>query len=177
MTGFKLGTGSRNRLQNVTRELARVVERAIEITEVDFSVVYGKRSAAEQAKLVEQGFSNTANSRHLTGHAVDLVPWLGAGVDPYPRQKTPPGERAQKLRCFELIAKAMFEAADELGVPLQWGNDWNLDGIPTSRDPEERGNIADMPHFQIPWPYRVQAALDRADWRKQARLRGEEVIS
>lgn len=174
---FSLGKGSKKRLADVDSRLARVVELAIKRTTVDFSVVYGKRTAAEQAEMVARGVSQTANSRHLTGHAVDLVPWLGQGVDPYPRKGDSPEAVREKLARFEAVAAAMFEAADELGIPLQWGNDWDLDGIPTALDPDERGNLADMPHFQIPWPHREQAARDRAEWRKQARARGELVIS
>jgi len=72
---FKLGKKSRERLIGVHPDLIRVVERAIELTDVDFTVLEGIRSKSRQEKLVASGASQTMNSRHLTGHAVDLVLW------------------------------------------------------------------------------------------------------
>jgi peptidoglycan L-alanyl-D-glutamate endopeptidase CwlK len=45
--------------------------------------------------------------------------------------------------AFDLVAKAMFAAAKELGLPLRWGADWDKDG-----KPRERGET-DSPHFEI----------------------------
>ena len=59
-------------------DLVRVVERAIQITTQDFRVQEGLRTRERQAELVARGASRTMNSRHLTGHAVDLVA-LGGG--------------------------------------------------------------------------------------------------
>ncbi len=60
---YSLGKRSRERLNGVHPDLVKVVERAIEISTVDFAVL--------------EGFaSQTLNSRHITGHAVDLGAWL-----------------------------------------------------------------------------------------------------
>jgi peptidoglycan LD-endopeptidase CwlK len=56
----------------------RVVERAIRITTQDFRVQAGMRTRERQAELVARGASRTMHSRHLIGHAVDLVA-LGGG--------------------------------------------------------------------------------------------------
>lgn len=77
MSGFSLGARSLLRLQGVHPSLVRVVKRAIRITPVDFTVLEGVRSRERQAELVRIGASKTMNSRHLTGHAVDLAPWVG----------------------------------------------------------------------------------------------------
>jgi peptidoglycan L-alanyl-D-glutamate endopeptidase CwlK len=50
----------------------RVVERAIQITPVDFVVLEGLRTAARQKELYAAGATKIMHSRHLTGHAVDL---------------------------------------------------------------------------------------------------------
>ena len=44
---------------------------------------------------------------------------------------------------FDEIAKAMHDAAEELGVQITWGADWDRDG-----NPRERGE-SDSPHFQL----------------------------
>src|SRR5918995_7391971 len=75
---FCLSKLSSDRLQGVHPDLVRVVERAIQITTQDFRVQEGLRTRERQAALVARGASRTMNSRHLTGHAVDLVA-LGGG--------------------------------------------------------------------------------------------------
>ena len=67
----------RARLAGVHRDLVRVVERARQ--SVPFIVTEGVRSRKRQARLVAIGASRTMDSRHLTGHAVDLAYWLDDG--------------------------------------------------------------------------------------------------
>lgn len=121
---FVLGARSRQRLQGVHPDLIRVVERAIQITEVDFTVLEGLRTPARQQQLVKAGASRTLRSRHLTGHAVDL----GAFVE---------GEVRWDWPLYHKIAKAVKAAAAELGVPIEWGGDWRT--------------FKDGPHWQLPW--------------------------
>lgn len=66
---YALSKKSRDRLAGVHPDLVKVVERAIEITEVDFSVLEGVRSKTRQEQLVKAGASQTMRSRHLTGRA------------------------------------------------------------------------------------------------------------
>lgn len=124
MTGFVLGTTSRKRLQGVHPDLVAVVNRAIQLTAVDFSVLEGVRSVARQKQLVAAGASTTMNSRHITGHAVDLGALLGGKI----RWDWP---------LYYKIAEAMKAAAAEIDVPLEWGGDWK--------------RFKDGPHFQLPW--------------------------
>ncbi|KAB7700400.1 M15 family metallopeptidase [Plesiomonas shigelloides] len=129
---FYLGKHSLENLRGVHPDLVKVVNRAIELTKVDFKVIEGKRSEARQRQLVVNGKSKTMNSRHLTGHAVDCAP-LVAGVIPWNDRK-----------AFASVSKAMFAAANELGIPLRWGGDWNQNG----RSDDER--FYDGPHFELP---------------------------
>lgn len=119
---FKLSKRSRDSLQGVHPDLVRVVERAIQLTEVDFVVIEGLRTPARQAELVKAGASQTQNSRHLTGHAVDLAAWVGTVRWDWP--------------LYPRIATAVKQAAKELGVPIEWGGDWT--------------SFKDGPHFQLP---------------------------
>jgi len=120
---YQLGQQSRARLSKVHPDLQRVVERAIQITEVDFCVLEGIRTKARQQELVAAGASQTLNSRHITGHAVDL----GAMLDGVVRWDWP---------LYYKVADAMKQAAAELSLPLEWGGDWR--------------NFKDGPHFQLP---------------------------
>lgn len=119
---FKLGKKSRDRLAGVHPDLIRVVERAIELTEVDFTVLEGLRDPARQKTLMESGASQTLNSRHITGHAVDLGAWVDNQVD-------------WSWPLYHKIAAAMKEAAKELNVAIVWGGDWRT--------------FKDGPHFEL----------------------------
>lgn len=120
---FVLSKKSLDRLTGVHPDLVRVVKRAIEITTVDFAVLEGVRSKARQEQLVKAGASQTMNSRHITGHAVDLGAYVSGSV----RWDWP---------LYSKIADAVKQAAAELGVPIEWGGDWRT--------------FKDGPHFQLP---------------------------
>ena len=117
---YQLGNKSRSKLQGVHPHLVMVVERAIEISEQDFTVLEGLRSKERQQELYNTGKSKTLNSRHLTGHAVDLAPW----------------PISWDWDKFYPIADAMKQAAEELGIDIEWGGDWK--------------SFPDGPHFQLP---------------------------
>jgi len=121
---FVLGTRSIQRLTGVHPDLVRVVKRAITLTPVDFTVLEGLRTLARQKQLVAAGASKTMNSRHLTGHAVDLGAYVGGSV----RWDWP---------LYHKIAAAVKEAARLEGVPIEWGGDWHT--------------FKDGPHWQLPW--------------------------
>ncbi len=126
MAVFRLSRRSRQSLNGVHPDLVRIVERAIEITPVDFIVTEGLRTRERQAQLFKAKATMTMNSRHLTGHAVDVVAWVGSEV----RWDWP---------LYSLIAAAMKRAAAELAIPLEWGGDWR--------------SFKDGPHFQLPWVF------------------------
>jgi peptidoglycan L-alanyl-D-glutamate endopeptidase CwlK len=119
---YSLGTKSKQRLTGVHADLVKVIERAIEITTVDFTVIEGLRTPERQKALRDAGASQTLNSRHITGHAVDL----GALID---------GEVRWDWPLYHKIAAAMKEASKELNVPIVCGADWK--------------RFPDGPHFEL----------------------------
>ena len=129
---YRLGTTSKKRLEGVHPDLVRVVKRAIQITDQDFSVLEGLRTKERQKQLYRQGKTTTMNSRHLTGHAVDLGPYpWGADLD---------GDGTHNGADWDSyypIAAAMKLAAQELDIVVEWGGDWK--------------SFKDGPHWQLPW--------------------------
>jgi peptidoglycan L-alanyl-D-glutamate endopeptidase CwlK len=121
---YKLGARSLEILQGVHPDLVAVVNLAIQKTESDFTVHDGLRTREEQARMVASGASKTMNSRHLTGHAVDLVPYLN-------------GKLRWEWPLIYPIAEAMRTAGKELGIPLRWGGCWDLILTDTT-DPAEK---------------------------------------
>lgn len=128
---FILGKVSEANLRGVRPALVSVVRRAIELTSVDFRVIEGVRTEERQRQLVRNGASQTLNSRHITGHAVDCAPLVN-GVIPWNDQSK-----------FKAVSDAMFQAAKELGVKIRWGGDWNENG----RSNDEK--FYDGPHFEL----------------------------
>lgn len=114
---------SLNSLRGVHPDLVKVIERALQSSPVDFIVIEGLRTVDRQKELVATGASRTMNSRHLTGHAVDLLP-IGSN-----------GKAEFAWPLYEQLAPAVKQAADDLGVKIVWGGDWR--------------NFRDGPHFEL----------------------------
>jgi len=112
----------RQRLADVHPDLVRVVERAAD-EGASFIVTEGLRSLKRQRELMAAGATRTLNSRHLSGHAVDIA----AVVD---------GEVRWDWPLYTRLATDMKRAAALENVPIIWGGDW-----PTFRD---------GPHYELP---------------------------
>lgn len=119
-----LGQRSLSRLEGVHPDLVRVVKRAAAMSSLDFTVLEGLRTLDKQKQLMAIGATKTMNSRHLTGHAVDLAPMVGGTV----RWDWP---------LFHQLAPVVKAAAKAENVPLQWGGDWRT--------------FKDGPHWELPW--------------------------
>lgn len=136
---FSFSARSRKNLEGVHPDLVRVVHRALELSDVDFAVIEGLRTKERQAELVAKGASWTMASRHLTGHAVDLAPFIAGSI----RWDWPP---------FYRIAGAMKMAAHELKVPVRWGGTWR--SLEMLQLPVTQASLhtsqADGPHFELP---------------------------
>lgn len=125
---FSLSARSINRLQGVHPALVAVVRAAIAISKTDFTVVEGVRTLEKQREYYDLGKSKTMKSKHLTGHAVDLMPYGDFDGD---------GDREGSWERvnFLPIVDAMRQAAANLNVRITWGGDWQWQ---------------DCPHFEIP---------------------------
>lgn len=148
-SGFTLSSASTARLAGVNDNLVQVVKRALTLSSQDFLVLEGVRSKERQAELVKKGASQTMNSKHITGHAVDLVPIID-------------GAMSWEWVDFYPIAEAMRMAAKELGVKVRWGGAWDVTlndtDMPTkglvenytaSRRRQGKKAFIDGPHFEL----------------------------
>ena len=152
---FKLSGRSLGKLEGVHPVLVDTVKRAIEVSSVDFGVIYGVRSLAEQKRLYEAKRSQTMKSKHLVqedgySHAVDLMAYDGS--DP-----------SWDIVMYDDIADAMKEAALETGAKICWGAAWQIDDIAKwdgtmeqamnayidLRRSQSRRPFIDGPHFQL----------------------------
>ena len=151
---FKFSARSLSKFAGVHPDLKAVADRAIELTVQDFGVTEGLRTAERQRLLVSQGRSQTMNSRHITGHAIDVLAYSGK-------------QHTWDIPAYLLIANAFVWAADEVDVAIRWGGAWHIPDIRVCRvkdDPGEtmmelyrqtrkrqgRKTFVDAVHFEIP---------------------------
>jgi peptidoglycan L-alanyl-D-glutamate endopeptidase CwlK len=113
---FQLSQKSLDRLEGVNEHLITVVKTAIVLTDIDFGVICGMRTIEEQQTLVDKGASQTMKSKHLDGHAVDLMAYVG-------------GRASWELNVYDDIADAMQKAAREVGTALRWGAAWHINDM------------------------------------------------
>lgn len=119
----KYSARSLKNLSGIHPDLRRVIDRALQDSPLDFVVIEGLRTKERQKQLVASGASKTLNSRHLTGHAVDLVP-IGQN-----------GKAAFDWPLYDRLGPAVKAAAQAEGVEIVWGGDWT--------------SFKDGPHFEL----------------------------
>jgi len=108
---FYFGTKSSERLSKVHQDLQRVFNEAIKDSPLDFSITEGLRTRERQKVLFDAGKSQTMNSRHLTGKAVDIA-------------VIKDGEVTWDLRYYRIVTDHIKQVAKELDIPIVCGIDW-----------------------------------------------------
>lgn len=122
-------------LQGVHPDLAAVLEKAREYGTIDFQVISGVRTEEQQAELVDHGGSGTLDSRHITGHAVDLVPTIH-------------GKPRTDYLLFRQLWETIYRAAEELRVSVEWGGN--------------HPSTPDVGHFELPVLHYPKEVKDEA---------------
>lgn len=119
---FSFSSRSKERLSTVHPDLQKVIEAAITNSPFDFGITQGIRTKEEQQKLFNEGKSQTLNSRHLTGKAVDIAVFID-------------GKITWDFEKYKIVADHIKSVAKELDIPIVWGGDWV--------------SFKDGPHFEL----------------------------
>jgi|TARA_R100001463_G_scaffold118636_1_gene174424 peptidoglycan L-alanyl-D-glutamate endopeptidase CwlK len=119
---FKLSKKSLAKLNKVNPDLQKLVKSAIGLSTIDFGISEGMRTKERQQILYDTGKSQTMNSRHLTGHAVDVYAWKDGAV-------------SWEFEDYETINVAFSQAAKLTNIPYVWGGSWKT--------------FKDGPHFEL----------------------------
>lgn len=119
---FRFGSRSEANLVGVHSDLVKVARLALLKSNIDFAVIEGLRSTERQKELVRAGSSQTLNSRHITGHAIDVAAFVDGRID-------------WSWPLYSKIAIAFKGASAELRIPIVWGGDWRT--------------LKDGPHFEL----------------------------
>lgn len=137
---YKLSKRSISNLEGVHPDLVAVIERAIEITPIDFGVSEGVRTVERQKQLVVEGKSTTMNSKHIPRYFKPdyYLPEgeYGAAVDLFVLVD---GKVTWDHKHFRKAIQAIFTAAIELGVQVEAGALWR--------------DFLDSPHIQLNMKY------------------------
>lgn len=124
---FKFSQRSLDNLKGVHPHLIKVMTKAIETAPYDFGITEGVRSKERQKELVAQGKSMLTESRHLTGHAVDVAIYVDGKITwEFEKYK----ELADHIKAITWR---------HYHYPIAWGGDWKTfkDGV----------------HFELPRRY------------------------
>jgi peptidoglycan L-alanyl-D-glutamate endopeptidase CwlK len=133
------GTVSAARLATCDVRLIQILGEVI--PHFDFTVICGRRGEEAQNEAYRNGFSRKKwpNSQHNTPEnvgcpAVDIAPW----------HTEKPHIRWNAEREFILLAGRLQQAANNFGLTLRWGGDWDLDN-----DLYDRNIPWDLGHFEL----------------------------
>lgn len=126
MEYHRFSKSSLKKLERLDPDMRRVVKLALKYSKHDFGVSETLRTIEKQKEYVASGASQTMKSRHLENEygyseAVDIY----AYVD---------GKANYEAKYMRKIAAAMFKAAFELNVAIEWGGMWQ--------------SFFDSPHYQ-----------------------------
>lgn len=139
---FTFGERSEYQLRDVHPELVTAARAVLRVTPIDFTVFCGRRTLDEQQALYAQGRTAPGRivtdrdgvnkrSKHQDGLAIDVAPWPIQWEGKYARER------------FYWLAGAFLATANNLGIELKWGGDWDGDGSFADQ------RFDDLPHFEL----------------------------
>ena len=135
---FKFGAWSEETLSTVVEPLQQVVRKVLELGVMDFTVVCGVRTKAEQDRLFAAGKSKLSwpKSKHnapagMKSKAVDIAPYVNNKI-------------SWNFNDCCFLAGMMIAVGKTLGVNIRWGGNWDCDGeIITDQ------TFQDLVHFEV----------------------------
>ncbi len=99
------------RLKGVHPDLVKIVNAVAADSPLDFFIIQGVRTEAEQLLNVQAGKSQTMNSRHIHGFAVDFGVRLN-------------GALTWEHKYYEQLAAVFLARAASLNIPIVYGGAW-----------------------------------------------------
>jgi len=122
-----MDSASEEHLKGVHPDLVKVMRKARE--RVAFRVYEGLRTIEEQRVFFQRGATKIDPDnprhpvgRHLTGHAVDIIPLVG-------------NKGRFDWELYRTVAPIIKQVAKELDIAIVWGGDWK--------------KFPDGPHFEL----------------------------
>ena len=134
------------RFEGVHADLTRVITEAAARHDLVVRVTEGIRTKERQKQMVASKASRTMDSRHITGHAIDVAIMVGKEV-------------RWDFGLYQDFANTMGATSIEIGIPVVWGGHWKqlrdadqtdeiADYVARCRR-ERRRPMLDGPHFEL----------------------------
>ena len=111
MSNFRFSKRSLKNLEGVHPDMVKLMKRTLASSDIDFMIICGLRTKEQQQVLYDTGKSQTLNSRHLTGHAVDIAVWIDGGISWDPKY-------------YKEIGRTALEQAALCNIHTVWGGNW-----------------------------------------------------
>jgi peptidoglycan L-alanyl-D-glutamate endopeptidase CwlK len=131
---FRFGKASLDRIGTCDTDLQRLAMAALEASPYDFSITCGHRGKEEQDRAVAEGKSKVCwpNGKHNStpSRAFDFVPFVDGKAD------------WNNVQAFKDVAHHILMTADQMGLKVRWGGDWNMNGV-------EDEKWYDRPHIEL----------------------------
>lgn len=108
---YSFSKRSLNNLKGVHPDLVKVMTASIAASDVDFAIIEGLRTLERQKQMVAEHKSQTLNSRHLTGKAVDFMVYVD-------------GVGTWGAKYYKQVSDIVKKTAHNLNIPITWGGDW-----------------------------------------------------
>lgn len=149
---------SQSRLLTCHDDIQKIMN--IVIKNYDCSIIEGIRSIERQTELFNSGRSKTMNSKHLPHNgvslAIDVVPYpISWGKKEHDILMNAIMTRNHKdiqesLKSYNIVYARFYHfagyvtrVADELGIDIRWGGDWDSDNVFNDQ------TFFDLPHFEL----------------------------
>jgi len=135
---YEYGKKSSAKLNTCHPDLQMVAEYALAMSPYDITIIHGWRGEDVQNALYDSGASHKQwpDSKHNhTAHdtpyslAIDFAPWV-KGTIPW-----------NDTHIFAIIAGCFFAAANQVGVTIRYGGDWDSDGSTTDQTLMDWGHV------------------------------------
>lgn len=108
---FSFSKRSLDNLKGVHPDLVKVMMGSIKASEIDFAIIEGLRTLERQKQMVAEGKSQTLNSKHLQGKAVDFMCYIN-------------GVGTWEGKYYKQVSDIVKKIAHNLNIPIIWGGDW-----------------------------------------------------
>lgn len=141
------GTVSERKLSTADPELVEIPRLVMSWGVYDFTIVWAFRTNAEQLQAFLSGnskkesgsFHQVTKDGNPFAQAIDFAPWclLPDGTMGIPWKDT---------HAFAVLGGMMIAAGEQLGIPIVYGGDWDMDGLTTDQ------TLMDWGHFQKKHP-------------------------
>ena len=134
---YRFGTKSLKRIEGVDDEIVECAKRALARSRYDMTIPWmgGLRTAEEQRDIFDEGHSKCdgyeVKSHHQSGLAIDVIPYVTDGRDPYSMTR----EMNHFARLMLEEWQSMLMECNASGI-MVWGGTFGRTGW-------------DKPHFEI----------------------------